>query len=76
MTDVFNKRKAIVHILTVYYSNIRTGSIWENRFTIPFAIRMHSMNVSGSVWSQKKMRENLSGMNIIKGMTTIRYTSF
>ena len=73
---VFNKRKAIVHIPIVYYNNIRIGSIWESRSIILSVIRMNLMNVSNSVWLQKKMQENLSGMNIIKGMTIIRCIFF
>ena len=76
MTDVFNKRKAIVHIPIVYYNNILIGSIWESRSIILSVIRMNLMNVSNSVWLQKKMQENLSGMNIIKGMTIIRCIFF
>ena len=76
MTDVFNKRKAIVHSPIVYYNNIRIGSIWESRSIILSVIRMNLMNVSNSVWLQKKMQENLSGMNIIKGMTIIRCIFF
>ena len=76
MTDVFNKRKAIVHIPIVYYNNIRIGSIWESRSIILFVIRINLMNVFNSVWLQKKMWENLSGMNIIKGMTIIRCIFF
>ena len=76
ITDVFNKRKAIVHIPIVYYNNIRIGSIWESRSIILFVIRMNLMNVFNSVWLQKKMWENLSGMNIIKGMTIIRCIFF
>ena len=76
MTDVFNKRKAIVNIPIVYYNNIRIGSIWESRSIILSVIRMNLMNVSNSVWLQKKMQENLSGMNIIKGMTIIRCIFF
>ena len=72
----FQQKKGYVHILTAYCNNIRIGNIWENRSIIPFVIHMPSMNASSSVWSRKKMRENLSGMNITKAMTTIRYTSF
>lgn len=76
MTGVFNKKKAIVHIPIVYYNNIRIGSIWGSRSIILSVIRMNSMNVSNSVWLQKKMQENLSGMNIIKDMTIIRCIFF
>ena len=72
----YDKRKAIVHIPIVYYNNIRIGSIWESRSIILFVIRMNLMNVFNSVWLQKKMWENLSGMNIIKGMTIIRCIFF
>ena len=66
----------IVDIPIVYYNNIRIGSIWESRSIILSVIRMNLMNVSNSVWLQKKMQENLSGMNIIKGMTIIRCIFF
>ena len=46
------------------------------RSIILFVIRMNLMNVFNSVWLQKKMWENLSGMNIIKGMTIIRCIFF
>ena len=76
MTDVVNKRKAIDDSPIVYYNNIRIGSIWESRSIILFVIRINLMNVFNSVWLQKKMWENLSGMNIIKGMTIIRCIFF
>ena len=76
MTDVFYIRKAIVHIPIVSYNNIRFGSIWTSSSIILSVIRMNLMNVSNSVWLQKKMQENLSGMNIIKGMTIIRCIFF
>ena len=75
-TDVGGDRKARGHIPIVYYNNIRIGSIWESRSIILSVIRMNLMNVSNSVWLQKKMQENLSGMNIIKGMTIIRCIFF
>lgn len=40
------------------------------RYSYEFDERIHS------VWLQKKMWENLSGMNIIKGMTIIRCIFF
>ena len=58
------------------FQQIRIGSIWESRSIILSVIRMNLMNVSNSVWLQKKMQENLSGMNIIKGMTIIRCIFF
>lgn len=72
----FQQKKGFVHIPIVYYNNIRIGSIWESRSIILSVIRMNLMNVSNSVWLQKKMQENLSGMNIIKGMTIIRCIFF
>ena len=48
----------------------------KSRSIILFVIRINLMNVFNSVWLQKKMWENLSGMNIIKGMTIIRCIFF
>ena len=77
MTDVFNKKKGYCS-----YPDSVLGKQYPNRKYLgePF---YHSVRYSYEfderiqlVWLQKKMWENLSGMNIIKGMTIIRCIFF